>query len=383
MNAGDLSELPDVHVAAAGLKSLCTTLAANGMEECRKLCGGHGYSLLSGLPERYASYVHNNTAEGDNYLMTYGVNAGRRENGARHAARRLTGPVTTTLRPHLDFIGSRRRVTSSSCTRRSTLAAAARFVAVAREHPARERWLLGRHLPNPRTAPNTRAAVCDHKLPRRAGGHTPGRARTDLERRRPAQARGTALVIARSSTDAVVDASLMGRRAGGLAAVLGASGDLCASSSTPCQQSRAVARGRRRCGGALRGRLEPLARRGLCASHCPRTGPNRMHSVRMRANSLRSSHPPASFDPLLILLRILLPSDPLYALFSTSFAPDLHRVQCALPPHPRPKLPQRRAGPAHLAPGALPGPEAPGRPLRALLGGAGTCPPRVSGRTTG
>ena len=102
-------------------------------------------------------------------------------------------------------------------------------------------------------------------------------------------------MIARSSTDAVVDASLMGRRAGGLAAVLGASGDLCASSSTPCQQSRAVARGRRRCGGALRGRLEPLARRGLCASHCPRTGPNRMHSVRMRANSLWSSHPARLF----------------------------------------------------------------------------------------
>ena len=71
MQSGDLSELQDVHVAAAGLKSLCTTLAGNGMEECRKLCGGHGYSQLSGLPERYASYVHNNTAEGDNYLMTW------------------------------------------------------------------------------------------------------------------------------------------------------------------------------------------------------------------------------------------------------------------------------------------------------------------------
>ena len=72
LSTGDLSELPDIHAAAAGLKSLCTTLAANGMEECRKCCGGHGYSQLSGLPERYASYVHNNTAEGDNYLMTYG-----------------------------------------------------------------------------------------------------------------------------------------------------------------------------------------------------------------------------------------------------------------------------------------------------------------------
>ena len=145
MNAGDLSELPDVHVAAAGLKSLCTTLAANGMEECRKLCGGHGYSLLSGLPERYASYVHNNTAEGDNYLMTYGVNAlpQKRERGPPRCP---SAPGTNDdVAAFLDFTGSRRRVTSSSCTRRSTEAAAARFVAVAREHAARERWLLDGH----------------------------------------------------------------------------------------------------------------------------------------------------------------------------------------------------------------------------------------------
>jgi len=66
----DQALLQDMHAASAGLKSLCSTLAANGMEESRKAIGGHGYSQMSGLPDLYATYVHINTAEGDNYLMT-------------------------------------------------------------------------------------------------------------------------------------------------------------------------------------------------------------------------------------------------------------------------------------------------------------------------
>lgn len=39
------------------------------MESCRRACGGHGYSLLSGLPTAFTHYVQNVTWEGDNNVM--------------------------------------------------------------------------------------------------------------------------------------------------------------------------------------------------------------------------------------------------------------------------------------------------------------------------
>lgn len=38
-------------------QALCTWITCEGIEKCRLACGGHGYSLLSGLPTLYASYV--------------------------------------------------------------------------------------------------------------------------------------------------------------------------------------------------------------------------------------------------------------------------------------------------------------------------------------
>eukprot|EP00002_Diphylleia_rotans_P008298 TRINITY_DN1804_c0_g1_i2.p1 TRINITY_DN1804_c0_g1~~TRINITY_DN1804_c0_g1_i2.p1 ORF type:complete len:574 (-),score=110.92 TRINITY_DN1804_c0_g1_i2:625-2346(-) len=66
----DFSDLPEVHATSSGLKSLTTTIAADGIEECRKACGGHGYLKASGLPEHFANYVMSCTVEGDNYLLT-------------------------------------------------------------------------------------------------------------------------------------------------------------------------------------------------------------------------------------------------------------------------------------------------------------------------
>eukprot|EP00002_Diphylleia_rotans_P004624 TRINITY_DN1348_c0_g1_i1.p1 TRINITY_DN1348_c0_g1~~TRINITY_DN1348_c0_g1_i1.p1 ORF type:complete len:675 (-),score=147.76 TRINITY_DN1348_c0_g1_i1:168-2192(-) len=62
--------LNEMHVNLSGLKSLCTSIASDGIEECRKCCGGHGYSLSSGLGELFVDYVHTTTAEGDNYMLT-------------------------------------------------------------------------------------------------------------------------------------------------------------------------------------------------------------------------------------------------------------------------------------------------------------------------
>ena len=39
------------------------------MEAARRACGGHGYSLLSGLPTLFTHYVQNVTWEGDNNVM--------------------------------------------------------------------------------------------------------------------------------------------------------------------------------------------------------------------------------------------------------------------------------------------------------------------------
>ncbi|KAK9805355.1 hypothetical protein WJX73_005736 [Symbiochloris irregularis] len=66
---GDFSMLPDLHFMLSGLKALGTTLVSDGAEACRRCCGGHGYSMPSGLPTLFASYVQNATWEGDNNVL--------------------------------------------------------------------------------------------------------------------------------------------------------------------------------------------------------------------------------------------------------------------------------------------------------------------------
>ena len=57
MAQGDFSYLADLHASSSGLKSLTTTLAVAAIEECRRACGGHGYSLFSGLGQFYQDYL--------------------------------------------------------------------------------------------------------------------------------------------------------------------------------------------------------------------------------------------------------------------------------------------------------------------------------------
>ncbi|RKO91254.1 acyl-CoA dehydrogenase/oxidase C-terminal, partial [Blyttiomyces helicus] len=70
LKKGDLSTLPEVHAATSGLKSLSTDMAAAGLEDLRRACGGHGYSEVSGFPQFIANFLPNVTYEGDNYLLT-------------------------------------------------------------------------------------------------------------------------------------------------------------------------------------------------------------------------------------------------------------------------------------------------------------------------
>ncbi|KAL8103166.1 hypothetical protein AgCh_027635 [Apium graveolens] len=62
-------ETREAHACTSGLKSLTTSATADAIEECRKLCGGHGYLCSSGLPELFAVYVPACTYEGDNTVL--------------------------------------------------------------------------------------------------------------------------------------------------------------------------------------------------------------------------------------------------------------------------------------------------------------------------
>lgn len=66
---GDLSGLAHMHALTAGLKAWNTGEAANGSEDARKSCGGHGFLVISGLPDLVGSCAGTATFEGENYVL--------------------------------------------------------------------------------------------------------------------------------------------------------------------------------------------------------------------------------------------------------------------------------------------------------------------------
>ncbi|KAK5710880.1 hypothetical protein LTR17_018630 [Elasticomyces elasticus] len=70
---GDRAQLAELHSTSAGLKSLATELAANGIETCRRAMGGHGYGGGTGLVQLNADYLSKPTVEGDNWMITQQV----------------------------------------------------------------------------------------------------------------------------------------------------------------------------------------------------------------------------------------------------------------------------------------------------------------------
>lgn len=62
-------EVTDIHASSSALKSFTTTVTADGIEDCRKACGGHGFLQCSGLPELMTTYLQNPTVEGDNHML--------------------------------------------------------------------------------------------------------------------------------------------------------------------------------------------------------------------------------------------------------------------------------------------------------------------------
>ncbi|KAJ9612215.1 hypothetical protein H2200_003812 [Cladophialophora chaetospira] len=59
----------EAHATSCGLKALATTAAVEGLEACRRACGGHGYSSFAGIGSIHADYMPSQTYEGDNYVL--------------------------------------------------------------------------------------------------------------------------------------------------------------------------------------------------------------------------------------------------------------------------------------------------------------------------
>ncbi|KAK3845789.1 MAG: acyl-CoA dehydrogenase/oxidase [Linnemannia gamsii] len=70
LSSGNIGALAEVHAMSSALKSYCTTFAVAGVEESRKLMGGHGFSYFTGIAHLFASTVPSNTYEGDNFVLT-------------------------------------------------------------------------------------------------------------------------------------------------------------------------------------------------------------------------------------------------------------------------------------------------------------------------
>ncbi|PKU37735.1 peroxisomal acyl-coenzyme a oxidase 2 [Limosa lapponica baueri] len=61
--------LPELHALSSGFKALVTQYCTSGVEICLRACGGHGYSLLSGLPSLYTKIIASCIYEGENTVL--------------------------------------------------------------------------------------------------------------------------------------------------------------------------------------------------------------------------------------------------------------------------------------------------------------------------
>jgi len=67
LSSGDDSELALLHCIVSLYKSYVTFGTLEGIEECRRSCGGHGFIMSSGLPSLYLEYLPSITYDGDNH----------------------------------------------------------------------------------------------------------------------------------------------------------------------------------------------------------------------------------------------------------------------------------------------------------------------------
>lgn len=66
-----LTPLPflQLHALSTGAKAMTADFCTQGAEQCRRACGGHGYSELSGLPSLVTKVTASCTYEGENTVL--------------------------------------------------------------------------------------------------------------------------------------------------------------------------------------------------------------------------------------------------------------------------------------------------------------------------
>ncbi|GMT34897.1 hypothetical protein PFISCL1PPCAC_26194, partial [Pristionchus fissidentatus] len=69
IGAGNMDLLAELHAVSSGLKSVVSWETAQGIEQLRLACGGHGYSRASAFPDIYTYAVGGCTYEGENIVM--------------------------------------------------------------------------------------------------------------------------------------------------------------------------------------------------------------------------------------------------------------------------------------------------------------------------
>ncbi|NXT77838.1 ACOX2 oxidase, partial [Zapornia atra] len=65
----NLEVLPELHALSSGFKAVITQHCTSAVEICLRACGGHGYSLLSGLPSLYTKILASCIYEGENTIL--------------------------------------------------------------------------------------------------------------------------------------------------------------------------------------------------------------------------------------------------------------------------------------------------------------------------
>lgn len=71
--SGNFTFLAEMHVLTATLKAVNTVLMADGMEQCRKCLGGHGFLNCAGVGQAYLSALPMATYEGDFVVLSIQV----------------------------------------------------------------------------------------------------------------------------------------------------------------------------------------------------------------------------------------------------------------------------------------------------------------------
>ncbi|XP_017889643.1 probable peroxisomal acyl-coenzyme A oxidase 1 [Ceratina calcarata] len=69
LEQGDMDKLPELHALSCCLKAVASADGANGVEQLRLACGGHGYMDASNLPVTYGLITAICTYEGENTVM--------------------------------------------------------------------------------------------------------------------------------------------------------------------------------------------------------------------------------------------------------------------------------------------------------------------------